>query len=66
MIKQETAGGAERRGALGRAAYNLVSELRYRRIKRGETQFKQERREEAAVQTTSLKTGTQILSKIVL
>ena len=50
MTKQETVGGAERRGALGRATYNLVSKLRYRRTTREETQFKQTRREEAAVQ----------------
>ena len=49
MTKQETAGGAERRGALGRAAYNLVSKLRYRWSKRGETQFKPEGSEVAAV-----------------
>ena len=50
VTNQGTAGGAERRGALGRAAYNLVLEQGYKRIAREGTQFKQERRKEAAEQ----------------
>ena len=47
VTNQGTAGGAERRGALGRAAYNLVSEQGNRRIAREETQFnrKEEKRQ---------------------
>ena len=51
---------------MGRAAYNLVSKLRYRRTEREETQFKKEETEEAAEQNRNLEKLDSELSRVVL